>query len=151
MHNYEQLVAFLREEGLPEPVPDHAELTYVNHIRAAGADGNRQPIEEHIRLWVPGITKSSLPTSEAVSLKSQYIIEDGTDVVARLYIEAESRVFKADGSQLHHLQLFARGALLQNKSFDAAVGFLDRAHAWIVTTFRDITTKEMHKEWKLTR
>ena len=67
-------------------------------------------------------------------------------------IQLQSRFLTRDNSPVYHLQLIARGApTAEQPGLPGVLAFLDQGHVWIVRTFTDITTKEMHVEWKRRR
>lgn len=139
---------FLRGEGLSSPVPDQVELTYVNHIPAGQPGGPREPAARFTTLWGGEPVKSLLPAAEELNFATRYVMyDDAGKPLGRLHIQLESSYKVADNSPVFGLQLMGRGAP-EGDGLAGAFKFLDRAHRWIVQSFADITTPEMHKLWK---
>lgn len=149
--HFETFTAFLDEESLSVPEPDQVELTYVNHIRADGESTSPAPLERYVRLWSGVPDEAALPSAESAAFQTQFVFHRGTSPIGRLYIQVQSRFFKADNRPLYHLQLIGRGAPVDNPGLPGVLSFLDHAHVWIVRGFTDITTKEMHQEWRRQR
>ncbi|HEX9633831.1 MAG TPA: TIGR04255 family protein [Gemmatimonadales bacterium] len=147
LQKFETFVLFLGEEGLSAPQPDQVELTYVNHIPANDESGTRAPLERYVRLWAGLSDAGELPTPESVAFQSQFAFRRGTTPLGRLYIQVQSRIFRADTRPLYHLQLTARGAPL-GEGLGGVLSFLDEAHVWIVRAFTSVTTEEMHSVWQ---
>ena len=145
---YGRFEQFLRDEGLPAPVPDQAELTYVNHIPAGEPKGPRETAARFTNLWNGEPQGGVLPRAEDLLFGCRYVIRDdrGTPV-GRLHVSLQSSHRTSDGTPLYVLQLTARGAP-QGEGLAGALALLDKGHEWIVRGFTDITTREMHALWK---
>jgi len=145
----EKFYGFLSDESLEEPDPDQVELTYVNHIPAEITKDGLSPLEHFLRLWAGIPSEALIPNPELVSFQTQFAIREEQDFLGRLYIQLQSRFLTRDNSPVYQLQLTARGAPIpEGQRFPGVLEFLDRGHTWIVRTFADITTTEMHKKWK---
>jgi len=144
---YGRFERFLREEGLPTPVPDQADLTYLNHIPAGEPKAVRESAARFINLWNEP-QGGLLPTEEDVSFACRFIMRDDAGApMGRLYVNLQAHYKLSTGSPPYVLQLTARGAP-QGEGFAGALAFLQRGHEWIVRAFTDITTPEMHRLWK---
>jgi uncharacterized protein (TIGR04255 family) len=145
---YGRFEKFLRDEGLPAPVPDQAELTYVNHIPAGEPKRVRDSAARLLSLVNAQPINSVLPPAEEFSLAGRYVMHDDKGApIGRLYINLQSHYKVTDGSPLYVLQLITRGAPM-GSGFEGALAFLDVGHDWIVRAFTDITQPEMHRTWK---
>ena len=148
----EKFMQFLGEEGLGDLEPDQAELTYVNHIPAINEQGGLSPLERHFCLWAGIPSEAQIPEPEMVSLQTQFAFRQGENLLGRLYVQLQSRFFTRDNSPVYHLQLIARGApVAEQPGLQGVLEFLDQGHVWIVRSFADITTKEMHEIWQRQR
>ncbi len=148
---YGRFEAFLKDEGLLQPVPDQVELTYVNHIPAADDQGRRETAARFMSLWNGEPKGGVLPTAEELSLTGRYVMRNSVgEPIGRLYMNLQSHYRLADSLPLYVLQLTARGAPDTN-GLAGALAFLDRGREWIVRAFADITTPEMHQAWKRIR
>jgi uncharacterized protein (TIGR04255 family) len=145
---YRRFENFLQDEGLQAPVPDQAELTYVNHIPAGEPKGRRENASRFTNLWNGEAADGFLPHSEDVAFICRYVMRDerGTPL-GRLHVTMQSQLKVGDGTPLYVLQLTARGAPL-GEGLAGALAFLDLGRQWIVRGFTDITTKAMHDLWK---
>jgi uncharacterized protein (TIGR04255 family) len=141
---------FLSDEKLQRPVIDQAELTYVNHFDAGQPGTMRTPLSAFLRFWQEprGVFLSDSPEEAAV--RTQYIMRVGESPVGRLFVELESAYSAKDNAPIYVLNLAARGAP-SDPTLDGALSFLDLAHLWIVQSFADITTPNMHNRWERKR
>jgi uncharacterized protein (TIGR04255 family) len=144
---FEVFRAFLAREGLPAPEPNQGELTYVNHIDAVSAKGGRRSASEVITLWRDAAS-SVLPEAESASLECRYVMPREGPPFGRLHVKLESRLRIKNRTPVYVLSLMGRGGPLVN---GGVFGFLDEAHRWIVQSFADLTTAEMHNTWGRTR
>lgn len=145
----EKFLDFLREESLEDLDPDQVELTYVNHILAEKRRDGLSPLENSLRLWAGIPSEARIPDPELVSFQTQFPLREEQDFLGRLYIQLQSRFLIRDNSPVYQLQLTARGApIAEDSGVPGVLEFLDKGHIWIVRTFADITTTEMHKKWK---
>jgi uncharacterized protein (TIGR04255 family) len=145
---YGRFERFLRQEGLPAPVADQAELTYVNHIPAGEPKGPRETAARFTSLWNGEPRGGVLPQAEDLLFSCRYVMRDERSApLGRLHVSMQSHYKVSDQAPLYVLQLTARGAP-QGEGLEGALTFLDQGHAWIVRGFTDITTSEMHDLWK---
>ena len=68
--------------------------------------------------------------------------------VGRLHVTAQPAIRKEDRKPMVILNLTARGKP-EGEGTDGVLRFLDRGREWIVKTFKEITTSEMHQIWGL--
>lgn len=144
------LQAFLRDEGLREPIPDLAELTYVNHLRAGERGKPREPIGRFLRYWQDPSSSVLGSSPEEASFRVRYVMRHEGQPIGRLYVELESAYRSSDNLPIYTLNMTARGAVV-DRTLAGALAFLDQAHSWIVVGFADVTTPEMHKLWERTQ
>lgn len=138
---------FLIDEGLEEPTPELAELTYVNHLHAGERGKPRDSISRFLRYWQEPAGTILRSSPEEASLRAQYVMQAGGQPVGRLYVELESAYRRRDNAPIYILNMIARGAVA-DRTLNGTLAFLDQAHFWIVRGFTDITTSEMHDIWE---
>ncbi len=73
----------------------------------------------------------------------------GEPPLGRLHVSIQPGWRKPDNAPIYVLELTARGAPT-GIGMEGAQSFFDVGHDWIVRGFRDLTTSDMHKIWRLT-
>lgn len=147
IQEYGRFDSFLEKEGLKAVEPDQAELTYVNHVPVAG-DGRWSLPHRITRLWRDLPERTELPPPESVEFQSHYAYYDGDELIGRLHVQF-TPIYAGEASiPAYRLQLTGRGAPRGDGGLDGALEMLDREHEWIVRSFTEITTEEMHRGWK---
>lgn len=140
---WSQFVAHLSEVGAPAPEPDHAEATYVNPIEAS-QDTWAEPrqLGNVFTQWSGALSDSRTDIPESVQFTARYPIAGGGVLVASV----EPATNSATNIAALMLTMTARRAL-DERTYEAAVEFLDNGHDAIVRTFASITTSRMHDYW----
>ncbi|MGH7623698.1 MAG: TIGR04255 family protein [Gemmatimonadaceae bacterium] len=146
----ETLIAFASEEGLGDVVPNQAELTYVNHIRAGEPGQPRQSLADFLTCWKNPDSSEFQGPAENVSFRMQYVQHRDDRPVGRLFVELDSAYTIDANAPIYVLNLIARGGPSQ-LTVHGALEFLDQAHEMIVRAFADITTSELHEYWGRTQ
>ena len=137
---------FLEDESLAGPQLNQAELTYVNHIPVA-AGRQQETLQRIVRLWRGEPEASILPSAEDIQFRARYVMPNMDSPMGRLYVTSETRLRASNGVPVLSLTLLARGAP-QGAGFAGGLAFMDHGHRWIVQSFADITTPEMHGIWE---
>lgn len=145
-HHWDEYIAFLRSEHLVSDAPriQQVEISYLNHVSRGSVWSTHADAHKICKCLGAPVETGGL-RMESVSFATHSIIEDpsGGAPIGRLHCEFEPG-FNADGDSLVLLSLVARGI-----SKDSSVDFLDLGRRLIVQHFRDMTTSEMHGEWRL--
>jgi uncharacterized protein (TIGR04255 family) len=144
---YSDLLAALPPARQPEAVPSWCELTYINHVEAAGAAGRTHRPLSHILRLVSAPRLTAVGPPEDTQLQQRHVVrDDDRGPIGRLYITAAPALRSSDRSPIYVLTLLAR---LQpaERSVEAVMAALDRARTLLVDTFKEITTPRMHSLW----
>lgn len=142
---YRQLDAYCTETDLGRIAPQQIEISYINHIAAAeGGWVDHADLGRILKLVNQDAPVDHLPRPQIMSLSVQYVAEEGNGPLGRLYVEAQPRF--VDGSPAFMLRLTYRGAP-EGADLAGVLAALDRGHHWIVGSFNELTTTEMHQLW----
>ncbi len=136
---------FASREKLGAIEVNQCEVTYVNHIVAGDGWTAHEDLDKVLTLWQQ--PRTPLPgKAEDATFHARFPIKttDGHPV-GRLHLDVQSAIRNADGKPMFVLNLTARGML--GKSTE----FLDLGREWIVRSFAEITTAEMHHLWRRRR
>jgi uncharacterized protein (TIGR04255 family) len=127
--------------------PIQCEVTYVNHLLPGEVWNSHGELAKILRL-VASPETSFLPNPESTQVVTKYVIRHESVTAGRLHVTSQPAFRRADGLPVFILTLTARGRPFAD---DAAgvVSFMDVGHEWIVRGFKDITTPEMHRVWRL--
>lgn len=125
-------------------LPSQCEVTYVNQVPLTELDRSHGPFGSVLTNISPPQGKY-LPTPESASYSASYVIhEPDANIRGRLHVSARS----ADREPMLLLNLTARGRPAE-PTIDAALKFCDVGRSWIVRSFKDLTTSEMHERWRI--
>jgi uncharacterized protein (TIGR04255 family) len=143
-HTFFSLVA---RAGLPDPVIDQCEVSYINHIDAPDDIGGYAGAHRVFsRLREPETHDSLLPRLEDLGLRARYLIEDGDQKpIGRLHTLVQPHLTAA-GQPAFLFSLMARGRP-PTPTLNGALDFFDLGRRTIVRAFAALTTPEMHKVW----
>jgi uncharacterized protein (TIGR04255 family) len=147
MEDWFGFVAFLRDLGLTLPVVDQCELTYINHIVHRQKWDDPLDLPKIFALWSKRPKGAFLPLPESSNLHQTYRLPDER---GRLHVQTKQGFRKRDQQPVTVFDLTARGAPTGTDA-SAVQSWFDMAHEWIVETFTELTTPEMHKVWERTR
>lgn len=144
-----EVVPDLRDERL---AADYCELTYVNELAATEPRRRRPALEAVLRIAQALAAPEFLPEAEddAQWTGSWTIVDEAGAAAGRLTASAHPGLRQQDQQPIYLLTI--SGALPgQICGTGAVFDRLDLAHEWIVRGFADLTTKDMHDQWKRTR
>lgn len=142
-----RFIEFVNEQKLGAFVPNQCEITYVNHIPAAGEFG-AQDLTELLSPWSGNFSDGFLGRPESIEIATHFILEDTSKKnVGRLHVAAMPARDQASGETLTRLTLTARGLPLGN-GLDGVLLFLDLGREHIVKGFASMTTPTMHGKWR---
>ena len=138
--------AFIQEEKLGNISTIQCEVTYINHIFAAGVWGDHGDLPK-VLLLASGKATEFLPKPEQIQLRGQYLIagEDGGPV-GRLHVDVIPAFRREDNAPIFVLNLTARG-ILEGEGLPGIMAFMDRGREWIVRGFSDLTSSAMQEAW----
>ncbi len=134
------------------PVVAWCELSYINPIPVeAGEENTHGELARIINYLVRSPTREALPPVEDTQIQQRFRILD-TDTgepVGRFYVTAMPGFQHTDPRPVYVITLIARGRPVAGHLPQSVVGFLERAHDMIVRAFKEVTTPEMHKQWRM--
>jgi uncharacterized protein (TIGR04255 family) len=139
--------ALIARAGLPDPVIDQCEISYINYIDApAERGGVASATRVFSQLQVAPEMRDSLPDLEDMGLRARYIVRD-TDQrpVGRLHTLAQP-AYRSDRPPGFHFSLMVRGRP-PTPTLDGSLAFFELGRRTIVCAFAALTTPEMHHVW----
>jgi len=122
---------------------NQCEVTYINHIVAGAGWTTYSDIEKVFTVWRQPVGTHP-GCAEGLSFRAQFpILGQGGVFIGRLYASLQSAQRLQDGVPMFVLELTARGILGDNTDF------FNIGREWIVRSFKELTTAEMHRIWGL--
>lgn len=140
--NLREFQSFLAEQKLGELKATQCEVTYVNHIVSGEGWDNFGEIHRIFRFWTQ--LPAPIPGNpDDFGIHVRYPITDkDARPIGRLHIDVQPALRATDGRPMYVMNLTARG--LYGTGFD----FFDIGRQWIVKSFEQLTTDEMHRIWR---
>lgn len=134
--------SFVAEEALGDIKVNQCEVTYVNHIVSGDGWMKMDEIEKIFTFWKQPPADPLPGRAEDFGFHARFPIRDERErPIGRLHVEVHPALNNADNRPMYVMNLTARGMC------GDGIGFLDIGRLWIVNTFRNITTKDMHAVW----
>lgn len=134
---------FLEETEIERPEVNQCEVTYVNHIDVDLGPRRYGDLQKVISCWSGKCSGDFLSDPESVNFNSRYLLPDKK---GRLHITLQPAFRRSDAKEILRLNLTVRGRPNSSEVDDIAE-WLDLGHEWVVRSFTDVTTSEMHKIW----
>lgn len=156
--DFEELLAFVKAERLPQPVIDQCEITYINIILPCDVWRDFGDVSRVFNgLLCERRALKGAPIT-AVQWHTQHEISDSAGrFVGHLGFELDSAFAAPPGSPpsgelspAFQLQITVRGRPL-SEGVKGVMEFMDLGHAAIVKSFTEATTDEMHRAWGRTQ
>jgi uncharacterized protein (TIGR04255 family) len=122
------------------------ELTYINHIDLDDFDIGPGDLAEVLGLLAVPTNDLFLPSPESIQLNAQYLVREGEDPIARLYVTANPAFRRSDGRPILVLTLSAKGRP-PGTDLDAVLRYLDTVREWIVKGFTNIARPAAQEVW----
>ena len=132
-----ELGLFLEQEGLGSVVPNQCEVSYINHIEAAGW-AQRGELHRVLSFW-QRIGAMGLPDPEDATAALRFVMEEGGTKLGRLHVSLKSAARRSDSKPVLVLEFTARGMPLSG-DLKGALQFMDRGRDWIHTAFQALTS-----------
>jgi uncharacterized protein (TIGR04255 family) len=148
--NFERLFEGFLAQLPDQPTPDLCELTYINHIEAAGASsGTHGPLAHVLRALHPEPVSGTLPDVEDTQLQQRFLIPgSGGEPSGRLYLSAVPAYRAPDATPIYVVTLLARGRPTPQTPA-GVLSFFRMGRELIVRGFKESTTETMHQLWSL--
>lgn len=140
---WKEFLEFVSDEKIGEPKVLQVEVSYINHIEVSfGFDR----LSEIFPVWrgLDG-TQQFLETPEAVAFTSAFVIPENR---GRLHIQMQPVFRHADIRSVLQLSITAKIRIDESNDFETCV---DKAHEWVVRSFVDITSGQLHEAWNRTQ
>jgi uncharacterized protein (TIGR04255 family) len=137
------VMSFLIERDLGTLVPNQCEITYVNTIGVKGAD---DPTHRVLKAWTP-TPSPHIGAPEDVAITARFVIHNSADEPIGRIIAQLTPILNAAGEPAVQFVLTGRGPPAK-PTLEAALQFMDIARERVVWAFDELTTEEMHKNWK---
>lgn len=142
----ENFQSFLLKEGLGELEANQCEVIYVNHIFPNKVWETHDQLDKVLSILVPVQTNYPLEQENA-QFATRYVLRDeSSEFLGRLHIEVTPKFIGKDFSPIFELRLTARGRPL-GSGIEGIVSFMNLGREYIVRTFTDFTSKELHSVW----
>jgi uncharacterized protein (TIGR04255 family) len=133
--------------GLPDPVIDQCEISYINNIELPPEQGGGVSASRIFSQLQAASTRDSLPELEDMGLRARYIVRDGERrAVGRLHTLTQPTYQAVNPRPAYRFNLMVRGQP-SAPTLDGALAFFDLGRRSIVCAFAALTTPEMHKLW----
>jgi uncharacterized protein (TIGR04255 family) len=139
--------------GAAEPRLNLVEVTYVNPVQLPDASGltTHPDLGRIVNRVGHGSADPFLPTPEDAQLQARWRIPgDALGVsgpAGRLHFAATPALGSPQGTPLYVLTLTAR-VMPAAEELEAGLLALDVGHRWVVLSFDDLTSPEMHDLWQ---
>jgi uncharacterized protein (TIGR04255 family) len=136
---WDELTSYLREVGLPQPLPLSAEFTYVNEISSVSGDG--------ASLTLLGPPNSELPGESVTRFQNIRTVaqNDVHPYPAQITITGEPQGESPEAPTLLTVSTKVLLPALEEGSIGSG---LEAAHALSSHTFALVTSTAMHKDWE---
>lgn len=141
-HDFSDFRHFISSHELGEVRVNQCEVTYINHIVSGSGWTNHAEVDKIFTIWKQ--PESPLPgPAQDLMFRARFPIQENGAFIGRLHINLQSVSRITDGIPMFLLELTARGQVGED------IDFFDIGRRWIVRSFKEITTPEMHKIWKI--
>jgi uncharacterized protein (TIGR04255 family) len=140
--DWQTFCEFLDQEKLGRIEVVQCEVTYINHLVRGKEWQTFDDISRIFRLW-SGSEIGSLSKSQMVQFMTAFELPGK---IGTLQVRVEPGIRKADGKEIIQFSLTAFGKPA-GSSLAEILNWLDSGHVAVVTSFRDLTTPEMHSQW----
>jgi uncharacterized protein (TIGR04255 family) len=136
--------------GLPAPVPNQCEVTYINQIPVVEGSSLPELTADLFGQHTGNLMLNELGEAEDLRFMIRYVISDDSgEPVGRLIASAEP-ARTSDGQLIVQLTMTARGRPL-TPDYEGIAGFFKKGRAGVVRTFAHLTGEKMHKIWGRTQ
>ncbi len=134
--------SFLDEQKLGQIKVTQCEVTYVNHIVSGEGWDRFSEIHRIFSFWrQPAAPVPGDPEDFGIRVRFPILNNDGHPI-GRLHIEVQPALRATDNRPMYVMNLTARGLYGTN------LDFFDIGRQWIVKSFEQLTTEDMHRVWR---
>ena len=140
--DWELFKSFVAEEGLGEIKVNQCEVTYVNHIVSGDGWEEMGEIGKIFTFWKQPAADGLPGHTEDFGFQARFQIRDEKNApIGRLHVDVQPALNNADKRPMYVMTLTARGMC------GNGVEFLDVGRLWVVNSFTNLTTQNMHAVW----
>jgi uncharacterized protein (TIGR04255 family) len=140
--DFREFQEFLAEERLGVIKVNQCEITYVNHIVSGEGWQKLDEMDRIFAFW----NQPSAPVpgkAEDFGIHARFPIADAHGhPIGRLYLDAHPALRATDNRPMYVMNLTARGL------YGEGIEFFDIGRQWIVKSFEQLTTADMHRIWR---
>jgi uncharacterized protein (TIGR04255 family) len=139
--DFEEFKVFIERQELGTVRVNQCEVTYINHIVSGEGWETHGDFKNVFTMWLQ--PESAFPgRAQDVALRARFPMSDREgNFCGRLHVAVQPVWRISDGRAMFLMELTARG---QARS---EMDFFDLGRVWIVKSFAELTTPEMHKIW----
>jgi uncharacterized protein (TIGR04255 family) len=133
--------SFVAEEKLGTIKVNQCEVTYVNHIVSGEGWLELGEIHRIFAFWNQSpIQAPGRPEDFGLHIRFP-ITDDRNHAIGRLHVDVQPALRAIDNRPMYVMNLTARG------QYGAGFDFFDVGRKWIVKSFEQLTTENMHQIW----
>jgi uncharacterized protein (TIGR04255 family) len=140
--DWQTFCGFLDGERLGQIEVVQCEVTYINHLVRGREWKSFDDVSSIFRIW-SNANAEFLRTSQMVSFMTVFELPNSAGT---LQVVLQPGIRKRDSKEIIQFSLTATGKP-HGSSLTEILKWLDLGHAAVVTSFRDLTTPEMHRHW----
>ncbi len=140
--DFHEFQLFLAEEGLGIIKVNQCEVTYVNHLVSGEGWQKLDEADRIFTFW--NQPESPVPgKAEDFGMHARFPITDERGhAIGRLHLDVQPALRANDNRPMYVMNLTARGL------YGPGLEFFDIGRQWIVKSFEQLTTAEMHRIWR---
>lgn len=142
MRDWETFCGFLDSARLGQVDVVQCEVTYINQLVRGREWQNFDDVSRIFRIW-SSTNAESLRASQMVSFMTVFELPENAGT---LQVALQPGIRKRDSKEIIQFSLTATGKPA-GSSLAEILKWLDLGHVAVVTSFRDLTTPEMHRYW----
>jgi|SRR5271155_76335 uncharacterized protein (TIGR04255 family) len=140
--DWQTFCEFLEVEKLGQIDVMQCEVTYINHLIRGQEWKSFDDVSRIFRIW-SNASAESLRASQMVSFMTVFELPENAGT---LQVALQPGIRKRDSKEIIQFSLTATGKPAGSSLGDILKWF-DLGHIAVVTSFRDLTTPEMHRHW----
>lgn len=140
--DWKTFCGFLDSEELGQVEVVQCEVTYINHLVRGKEWQTFDDVSRIFRIWA-GANVDSLSASQMVSFVTVFELPEKAGT---LQVVLQPGLRKRDAKEIIQFSLTATGKPADSSSAEI-LKWLDLGHVAVVSSFRDLTTPEMHGHW----
>ena len=141
---WRRFLQFVNDEDLGPISITNCEVSYINHFEQ-GREWRTLHDLPRVIAFCGDFQQANLPPAEGVQMAASFVNEQQN---TRLRVNLQHAIRNQDLREVLQLTLGARGRPAGEGATGDILAWMDSARNWIVRTFVDVTTADMHRLWK---